>query len=137
MILLTDGVNTAGALDPLEASDLAVAENVRVYTVGVGGDSRRGGMLGMMLAQPEEIDEATLEAIAQRTGGRYFRARNTAELAGIYAEIDQLEPSMQAGERLRPRTEWFVWPLGAALLLACLGFLWRLRAVSVPLAGQR
>ncbi len=125
LILLTDGVNTAGALDPLKASELAVSEKVRIYTVGVGGDAGRGGMLGMMLAQPEEIDEATLQKVAERTGGRYFRARNTSELAGIYADIERLEPSIQAGERLRPRSEWFPWPLAAALLVAGLGFLWR------------
>jgi Ca-activated chloride channel family protein len=118
LILLTDGVNTAGALDPKEASTLAVAEKVRIYTVGIGGDMQRRGMLGMMFAQPEEIDEATLEAVATRTGGRYFRARNTTELAGIYAEIERLEPSMQAGERLRPRRELYPWPLAGSLLLA-------------------
>lgn len=135
LILLTDGVNTAGALNPRQGSELAKAENVRVYAVGVGGDSQSSGMLGMNFAQPAEIDEATLQAVAQDTGGRYFRARNTAELAGIYAEIDQLEPSIQTGERLRPRTELFVWPLGAALLLAALGLLRRL--VSAQLASAQ
>ncbi len=137
LILLTDGVNTAGALDPLKASELAVAEKVRVYTVGVGGDGRRAGMLGMVFAQPEEIDEATLQEVARRTGGRYFRARNTSELAGIYAEIERLEPSLQAGERLRPRHELFPWPLAAALLLAVLGCLrqWRRGNAIVPEAA--
>ncbi|MGQ0799881.1 MAG: vWA domain-containing protein [Pseudomarimonas sp.] len=135
LILLTDGVNTAGALNPRKASELAVAEKVRVYTVGVGGDGRQSGMLGMMFAQPEEIDEATLQEVAQRTGGRYFRARNTAELAGIYAEIERLEPSIQTGERLRPRSELFVWPLAASLLMAAFGLLGRLVAAQV--AGAR
>jgi len=137
LILLTDGVNTAGALNPRKASELAVAEKVRVYTVGIGGDSRQSGMLGMMFAQPEEIDEATLQDVAQRTGGRYFRARNTAELAGIYAEIERLEPSIQTGERLRPRNELFVWPLAAALLLAALGLVGRLVTAHVARARFR
>jgi Ca-activated chloride channel family protein len=137
LILLTDGVNTAGALDPSRATDLAVAERVRIYAVGVGGDARRSGMLGMMFAQPEEIDEAVLQQIAERTGGRYFRARNTAELAGIYAEIEQLEPSLQAGEKLRPRTELFPWPLAAALLLVGLGLAIRLlKSVAQPVATR-
>ncbi len=137
LILLTDGVNTAGALNPLKASELAVAEKVRVYTVGVGGDSSQSGMLGMMFAQPAEIDEPTLQAVADRTGGRYFRARNTAELAGIYAEIERLEPSLQAGERLRPRSELFVWPLAAALLLAALGLVSRLAVAQLASAPFR
>jgi Ca-activated chloride channel family protein len=132
LVLLTDGVNTAGALDPLEASALAIAENVRIYTVGIGGDMQRRGMLGMMFAQPEEIDEATLEAVAARTGGRYFRARNTAELAGIYTEIERLEPSMQAGERLRPRRELYPWPLAGALLLVAALLAARLLHTSQP-----
>jgi len=130
LILLTDGVNTAGALNPRKASELAVAEKVRIYTVGIGGDGRQSGMLGMMFAQPEEIDETTLQDVAQLTGGRYFRARNTADLAGIYSEIERLEPSIQAGERLRPRREMFVWPLAAAMLLAALGLVLRIAAAQ-------
>jgi len=118
LILLTDGVNTAGQLDPLKASELAVAEKVKIYTVGVGGDTRANGMLGMVFAQPQEIDEPTLQEVARRTGGRYFRARNTGELAQIYAEIEQLEPALQDGEPLRPRRELFLWPLSIALILA-------------------
>ncbi len=120
LILLTDGVNTAGALTPEQATELAIAESLRVYTVGIGGEQRGRGMLGMMFAQPAEIDEPGLQRIAERTGGRYFRARDTAELAGIYAEIDRLEPAAQPGEQLRPRRELYPWPLGAALLLALL-----------------
>jgi Ca-activated chloride channel family protein len=118
LILLTDGVNTAGALDPDKATELAVAEGVRIYTVGIGGDGRRSGMLGMVFSQPEEIDEATLQRVAQSTGGSYFRARNTQELAGIYAEIERLEPSAKTGEKRRPREELFFWPLALALMVA-------------------
>lgn len=136
LILLTDGVNTAGALDPLKATELAVAEKVRIHTVGIGGDSRRSGMLGMVFAQPEQIDEATLEQVASRTGGRFFRARNTQELAGIYAEIDRLEPAAKPGERLRPRRELFPWPLAAALLLGALGLGGRLLSARLNPPGQ-
>lgn len=118
LILLTDGVNTAGALAPEQATELALAERVRIYTVGIGGESRPAGMLGMMFAQPAEIDEPGLRRIAAQTGGRYYRARDTRELAGIYAEIDRLEPAAQEGESLRPRRELFPWPLAASLLLS-------------------
>jgi Ca-activated chloride channel family protein len=73
----------------------------------------------MPVATPgAEIDEKTLTEIAQMTGGRFFRARDTAELAGIYAELDRLEPAEQEGDVLRPRSELFIYPLGLMLLFA-------------------
>lgn len=124
VIVLTDGVNTAGLLEPLKAAELAKAENVRVYTVAFGGS---GGMslFGMQLPGGEDpIDEDTLARIADETGGRFFRARDTAELAGIYAELDRLEPVRAAGPALRPRLERYAWPLAAALLLGLLALAW-------------
>ena len=67
-----------------------------------------------------ELDATLLTQIAQSTGGKFFRARDTKELAGIYAEIDKLEPAASEGERYRPVDEWFWWPLAAALILALL-----------------
>jgi Ca-activated chloride channel homolog len=128
LILLTDGVSNAGALKPLEAARLAHSEGLRIYTVGVGGDGRRAGMLGLMLpAAADEIDEPTMTRIAEMTGGRYFRARSAQELAAIYAELDRLEPAAQAGETLRPRHELYPWPLAAAVLLILSWLLWRTR----------
>ena len=124
LILLTDGVNTAGELPPLKAAELADSERVRVYTVAVGSEGGRMSMLGLSMPTPgAEIDEETLTKIADVTGGKFFRARDTAELAGIYAELDRLEPAMQEGEKLRPRTELFMHPLALALLLALLPLL--------------
>src|SRR3546814_5061443 len=77
------------------------------------------------------MDEATLERIADITGGRAFRARDTAELAGIYAEIDRLEPVQRPGESVRPRLERYPWPLAMALLCWLLGFLLP-RGVRLP-----
>jgi Ca-activated chloride channel family protein len=71
----------------------------------------------------EEIDEETLNKIAQETGGQSFRARDTEQLAGIYAELDRIEPVKQEGARVRPRIERYGWPLAAALLVALLAFL--------------
>lgn len=118
LILLTDGVHNAGALDPERATQLAMAENVRVHTIGMGGEGGSASVFGLQVATPgAEIDEASLRRIADRTGGRYFRARDTRELAGIYAELDRLEPVEQEAEPLRPRHELFHWPLSFALLL--------------------
>jgi len=124
LILLTDGVNNAGVLTPERAAELAAAEQVRVYTVAFGGDGRRQ-LFGFDLGQAQDpVDEATLRRIAQTTGGRFFRARDTAALAGIYAELEQLEPVAQQGPALRPRVEAYPWPLGVALLLGALAWLW-------------
>jgi len=118
LILLTDGVSNAGVLEPLRAAELAQAEGVRVYTVAFGGD---GGisLFGVQIAPGEDpVDEATLNKIAELTGGRSFRARNTDELAGIYAELERLEPVKSAGPAVRPRIERYAPPLALALLLA-------------------
>lgn len=124
LILLTDGVNTAGQLEPLKAAELARAEGVRVHTVAFGG-SGAIRFFGLPVATAEDpIDEQTLRAIATETGGRFFRAYNTEELAGIYAELDRLEPVIAAGPAVRPKIERYPWPLAAALLFGVLGLLW-------------
>lgn len=122
LVLLTDGVNTAGVLKPLKAAELARAEGVRVHTIAFGG----GGSFSFFgvplpVQRGEEVDEDTLRQVAQMTGGQFFRARDTAELAGIYAELDRLEPLAVAAAPVRPRIERYPWPLGAALLLALAG----------------
>jgi len=123
LILLTDGVSNAGVLEPLRAAELAQAEGVRVYTVAFGGD---GGisLFGVQIAPGDDpVDEATLNRIAELTGGRSFRARNTDELAGIYAELERLEPVKSTGPAVRPRIERYAPPLALALLLAGLAWL--------------
>jgi Ca-activated chloride channel homolog len=89
-------------------------------------------MLGMMLPTADEIDEPTMTRIAEITGGRYFRARSTQELAAIYAELDRLEPAAQAGDKLRPRRELYAWPLAAAVVLAFMVMLQRGWRERVP-----
>ncbi|KGM55712.1 hypothetical protein N799_06415 [Lysobacter arseniciresistens ZS79] len=129
LVLLTDGVNTAGLLDPLKAAELAADAGVRVHTIAFGGEGSLS-LFGFQLPMPgagDEIDEDTLRGIAEATGGRFFRARDTAELAGIYAEIDRLEPVERPGEAVRPRIERYAWPLGGALALALLAFAWARR----------
>jgi Ca-activated chloride channel family protein len=121
LVLLTDGANTAGSVDPLKAADLAAAEGLRIYTIGVGAESRVvRGLLGSRQVSNNELDEATLTAIAEKTGGRYFRARDIAGLEAIYQMLDELEPASQEGEIFRPVRELYAWPLAGALLTSIL-----------------
>jgi len=123
VILLTDGVSNAGQLDPVKAAELARDHRVRVHTIAFGGDGGDLSVFGFRMPMPggdDSMDEATLKRIADITGGRTFRARDTEALAGIYAEIDRLEPVQRPGERVRPRIESYAWPLAAALLCALL-----------------
>lgn len=97
VLLLTDGENNRGAVDPRTAAEAAASLNVRVYTVGVGteGEARvptGRGLSGLRYeVVPVRIDEALLEDIAERTGGRYFRATDAAALERIFRQIDALE----------------------------------------------
>jgi Ca-activated chloride channel family protein len=121
LILLTDGASNAGELTPQDAADLARASGVRVHTIGVGADAMPlpglfGALSGAMMNPSSDMDEPTLTAIAERTGGRYFRARATDELNDIYALIDRLEPVAQDPEVYRPKVALYYWPFAAAWL---------------------
>jgi Ca-activated chloride channel family protein len=121
LILLTDGANTSGSVDPLKAADLAAREGVRIYTIGVGADEQLvRGFFGTQRVPSTELDEATLKAIAQKTGGQYFRARDIESLQKIYALLDKLEPVSQDEQTFRPIHELYAWPLAGALLLTAL-----------------
>ena len=120
LVLLTDGANTAGAVAPLRAAELAAQAGVRVYTIGIGAPSAaRIAGLGLALNR-NPMDETTLTAIAEATGGRYFRARDVADLQRIYAMLDEFEPVQSDRRTFRPVGELFQWPLGAALALSVL-----------------
>ena len=124
IILLTDGVNNRGAISPLMAADIAADMGIKVYTIGVGTRGKAPypvvDMFGNMSFQPMdvEIDEKTLEGIAERTGGRYFRATDNDKLQSIYDEINQLEKSKVEVTDYTVYHERFL-----ALLLAALGVL--------------
>ena len=121
LILLTDGANTSGSVDPLKAADLAAREGVRIYTIGVGADEQLvRGFFGTQRVPSTELDETTLRAIAQKTGGQYFRARDIESLQKIYALLDKLEPVSQDEQTFRPIHELYAWPLAGALLLTAL-----------------
>ncbi|MEW6653938.1 MAG: VWA domain-containing protein [Bacteroidota bacterium] len=123
MILLTDGVNNAGHIDPLTASQIAQKFGVRIYSIGVGTIGQAPypfqtpfGVRYQMV--PVEIDENILKQIAAATGGKYFRATNNRKLAQIYEEIDRLEKTRVEVTSYRHAKElFFGWALGGLLLL--------------------
>jgi Ca-activated chloride channel family protein len=126
MILLTDGANTAGEVSPLQAANLATQTGVKIYTIGIGADEMIvKGFFGPRRINPSaQLDEKTLVAIAEKTKGQYFRARETEQLDNIYKELDKLEPIEDEQEWLRPTRSLFYWPLGIALgLSAILAFI--------------
>lgn len=126
VVLLTDGMNNRGIIDPETAAGLAAAEKVKVYTIGVG----TRGVFNVMVDDPvfgrrpvrvqSDIDDTLLQGIAKTTGGRYFSAQNERELAGIYAEIDRLEKSELSSTVYHLYTERFGLLAGLALLLILL-----------------
>ncbi len=119
LILLSDGQNTAGAIDPIQAAQLAAQEQLKIYAIGIGADAG-SSFFGMSIGAGSGLDEATLTRIAEATGGRYYRARNTRQLAQIYAEIDRLEPIDVDDRVYRPVQSLFHWPLALSLILSAL-----------------
>ncbi|MGH8156722.1 MAG: VWA domain-containing protein [Rhodanobacter sp.] len=122
LVLLTDGVNNAGSISPREAARAAKAAGVRIYTIGIGATQMRvPGFFGSQLVNPSaDLDADMLTTIAKETGGQFFRATDSHQLADAYRAIDALEPMPQHGPTLRPRHELFRWPLLAAIVLLLL-----------------
>lgn len=129
LVLLTDGQNTAGEITPLKAAELAAEYNLKIYTIGIGADEMIvRSLFGNRKFNPSrDLDEVTLKAIAEKTGGRYFRARDTDELNQIYNLLDDLEPIEKDKQFFRPKTELYHWPLAIALLFSGLISVSRLR----------
>lgn len=113
MLLLTDGVDAGTDILPLDAADLARQDTVIIYTIGIGQPGIRGS----------DLDERTLEDIAEMTGGRYFRAIDAERLKEIYTEVDKLEPIEYEEEKNRPVTLLYYYPLAAAMGLFILAAL--------------
>ncbi len=120
LILLTDGANTAGAVTPLDAAEVAKQYGIRIHTIGVGAEQVLvRDLFGSRVVNPSKaLDEKTLREIADITGGKYFRARNTKEMVGIYDEINALEPSEIDSLQQRPLAELYIWPLSVAFCLS-------------------
>lgn len=130
LILMTDGANTAGEVTPLKAAQLAAERGLRIYTIGIGADEQiETTWFGIRRTNPSaQLDEKTLREIARLSGGRYFRARDSEELARIYGLLDELEPLLRDTQKLRPIQALFMWPLAIALFCVALlvsARLWR------------
>ncbi len=124
IVLLTDGANNAGQIDPFTAAEMAKSLDVKIYTIGVGGHGTpfiiREDVFGKQMVpypQAERIDEESLKQIAQTTNGRYFRATDTQSFKEIFDEIDQLEKTEIKSEGLRRFHELFPYFLIPALIL--------------------
>ncbi len=124
IILLTDGVNNTGLIDPLTALEIAKAFKIRVYTIGIGTIGKAPFPMTMpdgsiqMQMQDVQIDEQLMKKISSETGGKYFRATNTAGLKNVYGEIDKLEKTKVEITSYKRYAEHF-FPL-AMLALACI-----------------
>lgn len=113
LILLTDGASNIG-LAPDKAAELAALEGLKIYTIGIGADARTARRWGIR----SDLDEAALDRIAKKTGGRYFRARDTRELQQVYRLIDELELIDREPELFRVREALYQWPLALFALTA-------------------
>lgn len=120
MVLLTDGANTAGNVQPAKAAELAAQQGLRIHTIGVGGEPRAvRGVFGMQVYNPAaDLDEETLKSIADMTGGQYFRATDRKSLEQIYQQLDKLEPITTGNQMIRPIIVLYPWPLGFGFLLS-------------------
>ncbi len=128
VILMTDGVNNAGKLQPLLAAEAAASLKVKVYTVGIGlrGQAPMPGrdMFGRKIYQmmPVDVDEDTLQKIADKTGGKYYRADNAEKFQQIYDEIDKLEKTEASVKKYTQFTELFAWFVAAGLAVLLIEF---------------
>ncbi len=140
LVLLTDGANTAGVLAPDKATELAQKAKIKIYTIAFGAESMEvPGLFGSRTINPSrDLDEPTMISIAEKTGGKYFRARNLEELDNIHRELDQLEPIEIEAETFRPVQTLFYWPLAFAfwlsLAMACL-HIWQGRTTQANPTG--
>jgi Ca-activated chloride channel family protein len=123
VILMTDGQNNSGKLDPLLAAEAAASLKVKVYTVGIGMRGQAPmparDMFGRKVYQwvPVDVDEDTLQKIADKTGGKYYRADNAEKFQQIYNEIDKLEKTEASVKKYTQFTELFAWFVAAGLAI--------------------
>ena len=138
LVLLTDGENNRGAIDPRTAAKAAAVFGIKIYTVGVGTEGMAPvpvgrGLIGLRYENRlVRIDEPLLADIAKTTGGRYFRARDAAALERIYEEINQLEREPVQTRSYVRYTELFRWPLYLAALTLVIELLFAARRGPLP-----
>ena len=113
LIALTDGNDTGSLVPPVRAAEIARDQGVRIFTIAMGDPQAAG---------EQALDEATLRAVAETTGGGYYHAKDRAELESVYAELDRLTPRQVESLSYRPEHELFHWPLGFVIILTLLYF---------------
>jgi Ca-activated chloride channel family protein len=129
VILLTDGMNNTGKISPLAAAEAAKALGVKIYTIGVGVRGKapipvkdEAGNLHLIMAQVD-VDEKTLQAVADQTGGKFYRATDTDSLRKIYEQINRLETTAQTVQKFEHYDELYPWALIPSLAILGLGAL--------------
>jgi Ca-activated chloride channel family protein len=115
IVLMSDGANNSGSAEPEDAARLAKERGIRIHAIGMG--SVRADNSGSPLDPSADLDEGTLQRVAEISGGKFFRARTTDELAAIYAEIDGLETSEADAPPVTPLTDVRNWALAAIVLV--------------------
>jgi Ca-activated chloride channel family protein len=138
VILLTDGVQNMGSLDPVTASKLAQKFGIRVYTIGVGSRGEapmkvQGPFGDQIVRVPVQIDEEVLKEVAKNTDGRYFRATNNQSLDDVFVEIDQLEKSKIEVNVFKTRYDQYRWLLWPALILFVIEIILRLSVLRIKI----
>lgn len=128
LILLTDGNDTSSAITPDHAAEMAAAKGVVIHTIGIGDPNAEG---------EAKVNLQGLQAIATRTGGRFFRAEDRNALDQVYSTLDQLTPHQVKTLSHQPKRDLFWWPLGAALVLLAFYHLCALLRPRLSLARQR
>jgi Ca-activated chloride channel family protein len=129
VILLTDGVNNSGKISPMAAAEAARALGVKIYTIGVGVRGKApvpvrddAGRMHVIMATVD-VDEKTLQAVAEETGGQFYRATDTDSLQRIYDQINRFETSAQSVQKFEHVDELYKWPLYFALGILGTGLL--------------
>jgi len=113
LIALTDGNDTGSLVPPARAAEIARDHAIRIFTIAMGDPQAAG---------EQALDEVTLQAVADTTGGGYYHADDRAQLEQVYAELDRLTPRQVESQSYRPEHELFHWPLGLAIALSMLYF---------------
>jgi len=126
VILLTDGINNTGKISPLAAAEAAKALGVKIYTIGVGVRGKapipvkdEAGNMRLIMAKVD-VDEKTLQTIADETGGKFYRATDTDSLRNIYEQINRLETTAQTVQKFEHYEELYPWALTPALAILAL-----------------
>lgn len=136
IILLTDGANNSGIVEPLKAAEIAKSEGIKIYTIGLGAEADPSALMGDNFFDTNmtaDLDEETLKEMANLTDGQYFRATDPDSLHAIYQKINQLERIKQVQATIRPQKEYYPYLLLGSLIL---GIFWLVLGSKVFLQSR-